>query len=163
MNTITRCIAVATLSVAALAAACMPPDDASRHQEDVAAITQATERWADAFVRGDVDAAMAFVTPGATFAPPNEPVAAGAPAIEAWVRAALGQVSFEEVASTVDSVRVAGDWAVSRGHWEVTLSSETGVVTDASRYVAIWERQEDGRWKVAYDIWNFGQPRATDE
>lgn len=161
MNTIPRCIAVA--AVAALAVACTPRDDATRHQEDVAAITQATERWADAFVRGDVDAAMALVTPGATIAPPNEPVAAGAPAIEAWVRAALGQVSFEEVASTVDSVRVAGDWAVSRGHWAVTLASEGGVVTDTSRYVVIWERQADGPWKVAYDIWNFPPPPPTDE
>lgn len=158
MNTITRCLAVA-----ALAAACTPPDNASRRQEDVAAIAQATERWADAFVRGDIDAAMALVTPGATFAPPNEPVAAGAPAIEAWARTALGQVSFEEVSSTVDSVRVAGDWAVSRGHWAVTLSSQGSVVTDTSRYVVIWERGDDGPWKVAFDIWNFAQPQPTDE
>jgi len=153
MKRIARWSVLALLSVA-----CSPQPASTGHGEDVAAITEATDRWAAAFERGDVEAALAFVTPDARFVPPNEPLVSGADAIEAWARGLFGQVNFERVASTVDTVLVAEDWAVSRGQWAVTLSAVDTTVTDTSRYVVIWERQADGSWKVAHDIWNIGRP-----
>ena len=131
---------------------------AEGHGEDVAAIKQATVEWAAAFARGDVAGAAAFMTPAARLVPPSEPVVSGAAAIQAWAGSALSAMPFESVASTIDSVRVAGDWAVSRGSWSITMLAEGTTVSDTSRYVVIWERQADGSWKAAYDIWDFGHP-----
>jgi uncharacterized protein (TIGR02246 family) len=149
--------------VTVLCLACTPPSGSSGQAEDVAAITQATEQWAATFARGDVEGSVQFVTRGARLVPPDQPVVSGADAIEAWVRGVLGQVTFESVVSTVDNVRVADDWAVSRGRWIMTASGDGMARTDTSRYVVIWERQADGSWKVAHDIWNFAAPTSPDE
>jgi ketosteroid isomerase-like protein len=66
--------------------------------------------------------------------------------------------TIQEASTTVDEVRVAGDWAVSHGVWHMTMSVGGATVGDTTRYVLIWERQEDGSWRIAYDVWNSALP-----
>ena len=124
-------------------------------------ITQATKDWAAAYKAGDLSRAVAFLTQDAVLIPPNEPPAIGSEAIEAWSQRMIETVTIQEMDITVDSVRVAGDWAVSHGEWHMTMSVGDAIVSDTTRYVLIWERQTDGAWKVAHDVWNSALPAES--
>lgn len=139
------------------AAACAPP---SSNEDDVADITRTTHEWVAAFEAGDAALGATFVTDDAVLVPPNEAVLMGAEAIEAWSQRMFDGITVEEATTTVGAVRVAGDWAVSHGEWRMTMSVGGATVGDTTRYVLVWERQADGSWKVAYDIWNSALPVA---
>jgi uncharacterized protein (TIGR02246 family) len=123
-------------------------------------IIRAHKEWGEAFRSGDVAQTMAFLTPDAVLIPPNEPARKGAEEIEPWARGFLEAVTVQEIDIAVDSVRVAGDWAVSHGRWHMTLEVGGNVMSDTTRYVVIWERQSDGAWKVVHDVWNGGLPAS---
>jgi uncharacterized protein (TIGR02246 family) len=141
------------------AAACAPPSSTA---DDVADITRTTHEWVAAFEAGDPQRAASFFTDDAVLVPPNEAVVAGAEAIEEWSRRMFDGVTVEEATTTVGAVRVAGDWAVSHGEWQMTLSVGGVTVSDTTRYMLVWERAPDGSWKISYDIWNSALPLAAD-
>ena len=139
------------------AAACAP---ASSNEDDVADITRTTHEWVAAFEAEDAAHAATFLTDAAVLVPPNEAVVTGAEAIEAWSQRMFDGMTVQEATTTVGAVRVAGDWAVSHGEWQMTMSVGGATVGDTTRYLLVWERQADGSWKVAYDIWNSALPVA---
>lgn len=149
MNRLAPCAAVLVPALA-----CAAPAAAPDYSADAAAIARTTEEWAAAFKAGDAVGAASYMTSGGMLVPPNEPSVTGVSAVEAWARNALGMMTVNDVQSLTDSVLVAGDWAVSRGAWILTITGGGATVTDTSRYVVIWERQADGSWKAAYDLWN---------
>jgi ketosteroid isomerase-like protein len=128
---------------------------------DVESITRATEAWAEAFRAGDVSRTMSFVAPNAVLVPPNEPAVVGSDAIRAWTQGMIDTAEIHEAETSVDEVRVADGWAVSRGTWRMKLSSGDTTMEDTARYVVVWERRKDGSWKVLHDIWNSGRPTGT--
>jgi len=139
------------------AGACTTP---SSNEDDVADITRTTHEWVAAFEANDAARGASFVTDDAMLVPPNEAVVTGAEAIEAWSQRMFESVTVEEATTTVGAVRVAGDWAVSHGEWQMTMSVGGVTVNDTTRYMLVWERQTDGSWKVVHDIWNSALPVA---
>ena len=141
-----------TLTAALAVAACAPatPD----HTEDIAAIRQASQEWVAAFEAEDIPASLGYMTDDAVMVPPNQPVVQGRAALEGWMQGMLSAIDVTRATATVDSVRVAGDWAVSHGLWYVDMMAGGTAMSDTARFVIIWERQPDGAWKVAYDMWN---------
>ena len=151
IRTIRRMSSLALVTVIAACAASAPPND-----EAASAIRQATQDWMEAFKAGDPVAAASFMTENATLVPPNAPVVRGRQAIEEWGRNMMGMMTVEQGTVTVDEVRVAGDWAVSHGTWAMAGTANGMAFADTTRYVVIWERQADGSWKAAHDVWNSG-------
>ncbi len=50
------------------------------------------------------------------------------------------------------------------GTYELTMNDASGKpVNDRGRYVEVWEKQADGKWKCGTDIWNSDLPVATAE
>ena len=143
--------------------ACAQPAATPDYGADAAAIVDATAQWAAAFQAGDVARGAAFLTAGGTLVPPNAPPVTGTAAIEEWTRSMLAMMTVNNATSITDSVLVAGDWAVSRGRWILTITAGDATVTDTSRYVVIWERQADGAWKAAHDLWNLASPLPAPE
>ena len=139
------------------AGACTTP---SSNEDAVADITRTTHEWVAAFEANDAARGASFVTDDAMLVPPNEAVVTGAEAIETWSQHMFESVTVEEATTTVGAVRIAGDWAVSHGEWQMTMSVGGATVSDTTRYMLVWERQTDGSWKVAHDIWNSALPVA---
>ncbi len=59
---------------------------------------------------------------------------------------------------TVD-VEYLGDVAYEVGAYTLKIEPEGGqAATDKGKYVVVWKRQADGRWKLQVDIWNTNTP-----
>lgn len=55
-------------------------------------------------------------------------------------------------------LELAGDWAFERLAYAMTLTPVDGgeATTMSGTGFHVYERQADGSWKIAYDIWNVG-------
>jgi ketosteroid isomerase-like protein len=53
----------------------------------------------------------------------------------------------------------SGDLAFSQGSFEISIHDSDGkLVTDHGKYVAVWKKQPNGRWKAVADIGNPDHP-----
>ncbi len=124
---------------------------------------QAIDRVRDAHVaalnRGDADAWVALFTEDGVQMPPNASANVGRPMIRSWVEALLAPFRLE-FALAVDEVRAAGAWAFERGTYRIALMPKAGgdALRDTGKYITIYERQPDGAWRMARDIWNSNHP-----
>jgi len=88
------------------------------------------------------------------------PVAVGAEAVKA-VYAAVGSQFTSEFQVPVDEVRVAGDLAVARGTWTITMTPKApgmAPVKDRGTWMLTASRQADGSWKWDAVVPNSDQP-----
>ena len=60
----------------------------------------------------------------------------------------------------MEEVHVADEWAFERGTYTVTFTPKGTMLTvqDVGKYLTIYQRQADGAWKMARDIWNSNTP-----
>lgn len=95
--------------------------------------------------------------PDAVELPPNLPAVQGREAIAKY----LG--SFPHISSfsttTIDFTG-AGDLAYQYGTYHMVMEGPGGSMTDDGKFIEIWQRQFDGSWKVAYDVFNSDAPLA---
>ena len=91
--------------------------------------------------------------------PPNFGTNAGKAAIQGWNKGFLGLFSCQ-LKLSVDEVQVVADWAFERGRYDITLAPKSGgaSVDDHGKYITVYQRQPDGGWKIARDIWNSDRP-----
>jgi ketosteroid isomerase-like protein len=149
-----------TLSVALAAVTfggCAPVEEAGSptQVEDLAAIREAGDQLVAALRSDDVPGIMAALTDDHFTMPPDQPTPPDNEALTAWHQARIDQFAFESEMTT-EETRLYGDLAVQR--WSVNNrlipKGEGEVQTDSSKGVWIWERQEDGTWKLLWSIWN---------
>ncbi len=64
--------------------------------------------------------------------------------------------------ATKVEVAKSGDLACVSGTYEQTTIDASGKpVTDRGKYVEVWEKQADGKWKCGADIWNSDLPATA--
>ena len=107
----------------------------------------------------DVERVMSFYADDAVLMPPNASPVTGhrviRPRYEELFAAAL-----PAIVSTLDEVRVAGDWAFVRGKNTGVMRSRSGGEPRALNdvFVMILQRGADGQWKIARLIWHRASP-----
>ena len=109
---------------------------------------------------GDGDAWVACFTADAVQMPPNAPANVGAENIRGWSGGMLA-VFGVEFALSPEEVQPAGpEWAFERGTYTITLTPKTGgdPIRDVGKYITLYQRQADGTWRMARDIWNSNNP-----
>jgi len=153
--------------VAATVMAC-PPLLAVAHSDsasaDVESIRQISVAIDSAYAAGDAAAMAALVTEDVIWMPPEEPTITGRPAVEKRYTEMFGELRsrFKNIAHSleVQEVRVCGDWAMSRGHYrlEMTLLAVPRTIVVTGKNTHIYQRQPDGHWLIARNIWNFDAP-----
>ena len=59
-----------------------------------------------------------------------------------------------------DDLTASGDLAFRRGTVALTLAPKTGEppVEEVFKYLEAWQRQPDGSWKIAQDIFSSNKP-----
>jgi ketosteroid isomerase-like protein len=133
-------------------------DTSDTSAEYEAAFAAAVTEWDRALNAGEVDAALALYVPENPMAmAPDQPIAEGREAVRALLQQVVDQTA--DLHNQVVESWVDGDVGVSRGTY--TLTPETAGATPVTgKWVAISQRQPDGSWKIAANIWNRDAPAA---
>ena len=124
-----------------------------------AGIAAGNARWIAAFKRGDAAGVAALFAEDAVQFRRSGAVARGRAAIQSGFTAL-----FRDNGSADATITTANVWLVDQRVYETGKFTFTfhpagkAPVTNAGRYVTIWERQADGSWKIVVD---FGVPSDT--
>ena len=112
--------------------------------------------WAKTAAGKDVEQTVAFYSDDAVVFPPNSTSAATKEAIRnAWKEmfASPGFVITWQPAKV--RVGKSGEMAWVSGTYESTMNDQSGKpINDRGKYLEVWEKQTDGNWKCAADMWN---------
>jgi len=131
------------------------PDPPVVEGDDVAAISALHGMRLEAAAAADIDAFLESMTDDAVLMPPDGPAIEGREAMRAF----LGEM-FEtyvvDVEKPYSSITVVGDWAFEDYTYEMTLTPRAGgeSIVDAGKGMFVYRRGEDGRWRIARDVWN---------
>ena len=112
-----------------------------------------------AAVAGDFATVASMYTDDASLMAPNAPVATGRMAIQQTLSAfpPLGEMKLltHEAHGTSDVVAMRGTY--------VLLMAPPGqpAISDTGSYVELWRKQADGKWLLAWDIFNSHKPTPT--
>jgi ketosteroid isomerase-like protein len=120
------------------------------------AIRVADQEWARVFGAKDLKRSVDFCADEATFMSPNAPAAVGKEAIGKSFSAffVLPDLQITWHPLKVEVAR-SGELGYSTGVYEMTFRDAGGkTMTDRGKYVTVWKKQKNGRWKVSYDIFN---------
>jgi ketosteroid isomerase-like protein len=152
----------ACLALVFIASGCSKQAPPDTRAADESAIRDLDAQWSKTAGSGDVDRTIWFYTDDAAFLPPNAPLAANKQAIRAvWAELLAPGNSLSWQASKVDVAR-SGDLAYSMGSYQLTLKDPQGKLTeDHGKFLEVWKKQTDGKWKVAADVYNSDLPLVT--
>jgi ketosteroid isomerase-like protein len=122
-------------------------------------IRNVTKKFAEAYNRGDISAAVKFYTKDAKFLNPNTEIVSGQKAIKEFLEIgrALGlrRIKFDSLEVGYD-----GNLAYERGVIHMDIKPEGGqAMIDRGKYLVVMKRMVDNSWKVAVDIWNSDLPQ----
>lgn len=128
---------------------------------DSIAIRQQAERWVKASDQQNADALAALYTEDALMLPPGAPPMAGRDRIHSLFEQQFKQFADADmnVEFETHELKVAGDWAWRRGSYVLTIDPDDGEkIRVEDKFIDIWKRGADGRWRIARDIWNHTTP-----
>jgi ketosteroid isomerase-like protein len=129
-------------------------------EADVEAIEYLLREEVAAVESGDIEAQLAIRTADVLEMPPNELPFIGIEAYRTW--SSDDPFSYQIKAASMDEIRVTGDWAYSRYSYTWILTPVPGGESVEVSGKGIWivQRQPDGSWKIAREIWNNDKPLA---
>ena len=134
-----------------------PPPDTRKADE--AAIRAASADWSKASQAKDLDKATSYYSDDAIFFVNNGAKVTGKDAIKLAWKSELATpgpgLTFE---TTYVEVARSGDIAYEYGTYDEQTEEKKGKVKDEKgKYVVVWKKQADGKWKAVADIDNIGQ------
>jgi ketosteroid isomerase-like protein len=130
--------------------------------EDLAAIADVRQAYADAVLAGDAAAVAALYTEEAVEMPPNLPATEGRAAIQARYEALGEAVTDFTITGEAEG---QGTLAYDRGTFSATMALEGAPepYTDEGKYLAVCEKQADGSWLMKVAVWNSDLPLPEPE
>ena len=126
---------------------------------DSIAIIQASTAFSRAYERGDTPALLAIYTSDAVIFPDQSEALTGRESLERyWTPRPGNRVLHHQL--TTASLTIHGIYAHDWGTFEVS-GERDGKPWGPSRgkYVVIWRKDPDGRWRMQLDIWNRRPPQ----
>lgn len=128
---------------------------------DERAIRDTEAQWSKAAAKG-VDAFVSFYADDAVALPPNAPISTSKESTRAALRPMFEAPGFSLTfeASKVEVAR-SGDIGYSYGTYSMTMNDPKGAPTnDKGKYVTVYRKQADGKWKAIVDTFNSDLPLA---
>jgi len=137
-------------------------ETASAHPDietDRDALLQADREWAALVAsRGSVEEILSYWTDDARVLSPGEEPIVGKDALRQMVASSFEIPGFS-ITWEPEHVHVSsgGDLGYTTGWNRMTVPGEDGtLITLRNRYVTVWRKEADGRWRCEYDMWNAG-------
>jgi uncharacterized protein (TIGR02246 family) len=128
---------------------------------DEAKIRDLDAQWSKAAGAHDLDGIVSFYSDDAVLLPDNLPAATTKEAIRAaWAPLAAPGVSIAWQASKVE-VAKSGDMAYTTGSYTLGMPDGKGkMISDKGKFLEVWKKQPDGKWKAVADTYNSDLPAA---
>ena len=130
-------------------------EEAASAEGDVEAINELLDEEVASVNDGDVERLLTLVADDTVWMPPNHPAIFGKEALRSWAEDFLSQFSVEITASS-EEVLVFGDWALQRYSMTMAMTPVAGgeAIQEDGKGLHIYQKQSDGSWELARDIWN---------
>lgn len=153
MANLPRALLVAT-ALATGACAHWPGGRAADDAEARAAIAAANAEFSRALVAGDARAMAAVYADDGLVVPAMQAgFVSGRAAIEAYDARRVGSLRYLEATITTVQLEVAGDLAWEAGTNRVVVQQgERAPMAVTGRYLAVWRRGKDGRWRIRAEL-----------
>ena len=126
------------------------------------AIRDADAAWLKAYEAKDIDKSVEFLDENASMLAPNTPIATGKAAISKLIAGELA-LQDSKIRWHPDKAGVAqsGELGYTSGFYDWSFKDKSGkVVSDTGKYLTVWKKQPDGKWKVLFDTYNSDNPPA---
>jgi ketosteroid isomerase-like protein len=122
-------------------------------------------QWSSAAGAKDFGKTVSFYSADAIVMPPNAPAATSKEAIRrVWQDLLASPALVISWKTTKVEVAKSGDLACLSWTYELTMNDASGKpINDRGKYVEVWEKQSDGKWKCGTDIWNSDLPALAPE
>ena len=151
-----RTLETEPVSISQPATAGLPPESASNIHPVERMLRDLDAQWAKAAAAKDVERTIAYYSDDAIVLPPNATSATSKESIRnAWrdMLASPGLVITWEPKKV--KLGKSGEMAWVSGTYELTMNDASGKPSsDRGKYLEVWEKQSDGNWKCAADMWN---------
>ena len=143
-------------SISAQSTAGSPSENASNTQPAERILRDLDAQWSKAAAAKDLEQTVAYYSEQAIVLPPNATRAATRETIRnLWkdLLATPGLVITWEPTNV--KLSTSGEMAWVTGTYELTMNDPSGKpANDRGKYLEVWEKQPDGNWKCAADMWN---------
>jgi len=142
----------------AAAAVCLAGDTKAEQ-----ALRDADAAWSKVAGSKDLDKTISYYSADASVLPPNAAIATTKEEIKKIWQDMLASPGFV-ISWKATKVKVAksGDLGFVSGTYELTMNDASGKpVNDRGKYVEVWQKQADGKWKCGTDTWNSDLPAST--
>lgn len=146
-------IVLATVAACWASTAHAQPVGAAAAREE---LLKTDREWAQAAAAKDVDRIVAYWTDDAVIYSPGEPPLQGKVAIRSYVDGSLKLPGFAITWTPKQAeVSKAGDLGYTTGTNAITVPAADGrTTTMEGRYVTIWRKGKDGKWRCSVDSWS---------
>jgi ketosteroid isomerase-like protein len=135
------CICAATFSEYVSAAI---PDNAKM-------LAALDDEWSKAATAGDVEKVVSFYADDAIAYPPNAPAVTDHAGIkEAWAKMLADPKA--KLSWTTTNAGVDHNMGFTSGTYQVV--GPDGAVVEKGKYLCVWRKGSDGKWKAIHDMWN---------
>jgi ketosteroid isomerase-like protein len=153
-KSLSLCGCIALLSITIVGAATAADTKIEQTLRDLDA------QWSAAAGAKDLDKTVSFYSDDAIVMPPNASAARTKEAIRKLWQDLIASPGFViSWKATKIEVAKSGDLACLSGTYEFAMNDASGKpVNDHGKYVEVWEKHADGKWKCGTDIWNSDLP-----
>jgi ketosteroid isomerase-like protein len=131
------------------------------HAAEEKTLRELDVQWSKTAGSHDLDATVAFYTDDAVVMPGDAPVADTAQTIrEVWAPMVAPNASITWEVNQAEVAR-SGDVGYARGVYQVVTKDAAGkAATERGKFLEVWKKQADGKWKCAVDSFSADAPPA---
>jgi len=149
-------------SSALILASCASLGTADSRPSAVSELRTLDEQWSATAAKNDLDGTVAFYAGNAVLLAPNAPIATNPRSIrESWAGLLGPNTAISWKVSNAD-VASSGELGDVYGTYSLAIRDPKGgaPVQDAGKFVEVWKKQADGKWKCIVDTYNSDLPAS---